>query len=388
MTNTCRIGQALALGAASLVFAAVGSSVAGLGCSNPSIVSDGSGGQSGGGGNSGGGNHAGGTSGFTLPTNPDAGSKPKTCDPDAGKCYAVVDAGPYCGDGIVQSDRGETCDDGNRKGGDGCSGTCHVEPNYTCPVAGQPCISTIVCGNGTREPGESCDDGNTQSNDGCSSNCDVEPGWLCPSEGQSCTRIVTCGDGRLQSGEQCDLGAANGTGVGCDAHCVLQPGWTCKGHTCQQVPVCGDGQVTGAEECDEGSKSSGTGCCENCRIGGSYCSCPPSGGACTDNSRCGNGVLEKDELCDDGNNKDGDGCSAKCQTESGWQCRMAGKPCNPMCGDSRIIGSEECDDGNTVTGDGCSSICRVEPGWTCSTTTPSACTHSICGNGKVEAGET
>jgi cysteine-rich repeat protein len=45
---------------------------------------------------------------------------------------------------------------------------------------------------------------------------------------------------------------------------VLQPGWTCKGHTCQIVPMCGDGQVTGGEQCDEGSKSSGTGCCDNC----------------------------------------------------------------------------------------------------------------------------
>jgi fibro-slime domain-containing protein len=297
----------------------------------------------------------------------DAGADARACDRDSGKCYAAVDAGPYCGDGIVQEERGEACDDANRIGGDGCSGTCKVEPNHRCPVAGQPCISTVACGNGIREPGESCDDKGSASGDGCSSTCGVEPGWVCPLAGQPCQRLVTCGDGRLQSGEQCDLGTANGSGVGCDANCVLQPGWTCKGHTCQRVPVCGDGQVTG-------------------KITASYCSCPSSGGACRDNSHCGNGVLEKSELCDDGNTKDSDGCSATCQTESGWQCRMAGKPCNPLCGDGRITAGETCDDGNGDTGDGCSSICQVEPGATCAGT-PSVCTRAVCGNKKLEAGE-
>jgi fibro-slime domain-containing protein len=362
-------------------------SAAQWGCSSGSIVQDGQGGTAGK--TSAGG--AGGSVVVTLTTplpNADAAADARSCRADGDKCYVVVDAGPYCGDGIMQTERGEECDDANRIGGDGCSGTCKLEPNHICPTPGQPCISTVVCGDGVREPGESCDDHNTSDGDGCSSHCAVEPGWLCPTAGQPCTRLVTCGDGRLQSGEQCDLGSANGTGVGCDSHCVLQPGWTCKGHTCQLVPVCGDGQVTGGEQCDEGKTASGTKCCESCRIAASSCSCPSSGGACQDNSRCGNGVLEKDELCDDGNTKDGDGCTGKCQIESGWQCRMAGKPCNPLCGDSRIIGSEECDDGNPDTGDGCSSICRVEPGWDCGKTIPSRCTHSICGNGKVETGET
>lgn len=37
---------------------------------------------------------------------------------------------PYCGDGIVQSDRGEECDDGNTQDGDGCSSQC---ANEICP---------------------------------------------------------------------------------------------------------------------------------------------------------------------------------------------------------------------------------------------------------------
>ncbi len=310
----------------------------------------------------------------------------KVCGADSGKCYAVADAGPYCGDGLVQSDLTESCDDGNRVGGDGCSGACKLEPNFSCPVSGQPCASTVVCGNGLREVGESCDDANTHAADGCSSHCDVEPGWHCPTAGLTCRRLVTCGDGRLQAGEQCDLGIVNGSEVGCDANCVLQPGWTCKGHTCSQVPLCGDGRVTGSEQCDEGSSPSGTHCCDACRLAASYCSCPPAGGACRDDSRCGNGVLEKSELCDDGNVAAGDGCTATCNVESGWQCRLAGKPCIPLCGDARIISPEQCDDGNKTASDGCSITCKFEPGWSCSGT-PSVCRHAVCGNGSTEAGE-
>jgi fibro-slime domain-containing protein len=310
----------------------------------------------------------------------------KVCTADGGKCYAVVDAGPYCGDGLVQTDLGESCDDANRVGGDGCSGTCKLEPNFACPTAGQPCVSTIQCGNGDRETGETCDDANVKDGDGCSIDCSVEPGWHCVTEGQPCQRLVTCGDGRLQAGEQCDLGSTNGTGRGCDANCVLQPGWSCKGHTCNQVPVCGDGMVTGSEQCDEGGTPSGTGCCDDCKLAASYCSCPASGGKCTDKSRCGNGVLERAETCDDGNTAALDGCSSSCQVESGWQCRAAGKPCIPLCGDGRKTGSEDCDDGNKDSSDGCSSTCKVEPGWTCSGT-PSACKNAVCGNAQVEAGE-
>lgn len=40
------------------------------------------------------------------------------------ECQAVE---RYCGDSVVDSDDGETCDDGNQISGDGCSSTCQVE---------------------------------------------------------------------------------------------------------------------------------------------------------------------------------------------------------------------------------------------------------------------
>lgn len=85
------------------------------------------------------------------------GDSEEDCDEDhcdGSGCESV------CGNGIVEA--GETCDDGNFLGGDGCSASCQPES---------------VCGNGVVELGETCDDGNTWSGDGCSSVCLCE----CPS---------------------------------------------------------------------------------------------------------------------------------------------------------------------------------------------------------------
>lgn len=72
-----------------------------------------------------------------------------------GACHAVV-----CGDGIT--DGPEACDDGNLAAGDGCAALCD---------------SNESCGNGVVDTvdGESCDDGTLgRSQDGCSSTCQTE----------------------------------------------------------------------------------------------------------------------------------------------------------------------------------------------------------------------
>jgi cysteine-rich repeat protein len=63
---------------------------------------------------------------------------------------------PVCGNSAIEI--GETCDDGNTMGGDGCSATCNVE----------------ICGNGVLDVGEECDDSNTTGGDGCSAICAIE----------------------------------------------------------------------------------------------------------------------------------------------------------------------------------------------------------------------
>ena len=64
-------------------------------------------------------------------------------------CQNVMGETSYCGDGRVDAENGETCDDGNGTDGDGCSVTCEIE------------MEPAVCGNGVQEEGEDCDDGNT-----------------------------------------------------------------------------------------------------------------------------------------------------------------------------------------------------------------------------------
>ena len=94
-----------------------------------------------------------------------------------------------CGDGIVDTDAGEICDDGNRSNDDGCDSNCTL----------------TSCGNGILNEGEECDDGNRV----------VE---FCPYEvgdcvgGAACTEIPglisRCGDGiiDIDNGEECDDG--------------------------------------------------------------------------------------------------------------------------------------------------------------------------------------
>ncbi len=98
----------------------------------------------------------------------------ETCDVGPGggsNCTTTCDRIAACGDGF--KDLGESCDDGNLVGGDGCSATCAtVESGYACGSFGGPCIP--ICGNGAMTGGEGCDDGDIVGGDGCDSACEQE----------------------------------------------------------------------------------------------------------------------------------------------------------------------------------------------------------------------
>jgi cysteine-rich repeat protein len=118
------------------------------------------------------------------------------------------------------------------------------------------------CGNGTLEtPGESCDDGNQQGGDGCSANCQTETDWICPEPGKPCVFTVKCGDGVVAGAETCDDRNLK-SGDGCSADCRVEPGWTCPAVGARCLPVCGDGMVLGSETCDDANTTSGDGCSE------------------------------------------------------------------------------------------------------------------------------
>jgi len=84
-----------------------------------------------------------------------------------------------CGNRVVNA--GETCDDGNRAGGDGCGTTCILEPGFRCSTPGATCVA--LCGDSIRAGAgsfrEECDDGNARDGDGCSAACRVEFGFGC-----------------------------------------------------------------------------------------------------------------------------------------------------------------------------------------------------------------
>lgn len=113
-----------------------------------------------------------------------------------------------------------------------------------CPTAEAP----LPCGDGVVDEsvGESCDDGNRQDGDGCSALCEIEDGYACASGG---TCYASCGDGIVTADEQCDDGVNNGPGYG---QCA---------YDCTFGPYCGDGVVDLPEECDDGASNGITGAC-------------------------------------------------------------------------------------------------------------------------------
>jgi fibro-slime domain-containing protein len=339
--------------------------------------------------------------GWLPPPVPDSGTPdvPTTPINDCGDaCFDPVDAGPVCGNGVL--DDGELCDDGNSRPGDGCSGLCRKEPNYTCRVPGQPCEPDPLCGDGKLTPDEQCDDGNPNNGDGCSSTCKLESGCTANDAGAAtCPPKTVCGDGIITTGEQCDDGNV-WSSDGCSDTCQAEKGWKCvtPGSPCVRDEYCGDGVITAAkgEQCDDGNALAGDGCTGTCQIEPFY-KCPPEipGTKCQSTIVCGDGKIIGDEACDDSNTKAGDGCSADCkQVEPGYVCPNAngvGGACTLVpqetCGDAKLSYGEQCDDGNALAGDGCSATCQVEQGYRCPEVGKKCVLVAVCGDAKLSVAD-
>jgi cysteine-rich repeat protein len=128
-----------------------------------------------------------------------------------------------CGDGIVLKPM-EECD----PAGPGtnmdkaCSSTCKFNAGWACSSDSPPKCHQTVCGDKIVEGSEGCDDGNTVPNDGCSPTCHSEPD--CNATTGQCTS--KCGDALIVN-EECDDGNTN-DGDGCSHDCKVESGFVCK----------------------------------------------------------------------------------------------------------------------------------------------------------------
>ncbi|HEY5962121.1 MAG TPA: DUF4215 domain-containing protein, partial [Polyangiaceae bacterium] len=103
--------------------------------------------------------------------------------------------------GNEKTEAGETCDAGKAKNGlfygdaTGCSKTCTLEPSCR-DTNGKTTACITRCGDGNidKDRGEDCDDANGVSGDGCSSDCKVEEGFECTTKESADTD--TCGSAK------------------------------------------------------------------------------------------------------------------------------------------------------------------------------------------------
>ena len=211
---------------------------------------------------------------------------PKIC---AGNCLFTgnpIKVGQaVCGNSVTEL--GESCDDGNSNGNDGCSSVCLKEGT-----------AVPLCGNTVLDPGEQCDDGKVLDGDGCSAKC--------LNEGAGSIKSI-CGDGvkdhtNTNGGEACDDGNTK-NGDGCSSNCLFEGGIVAYSNA-----RCGDGVVGTGETCDDGKTVGGDGCSDVCLNEGT------NPGFDATKNHCGNGVknIGEDEGCDLALGKIASGCSKEC----------------------------------------------------------------------------
>ncbi len=273
-----------------------------------------------------------------------------------------------CGNRYIDHDTAETCDDGNRRDGDGCSSTCKLEApfSFNGPIPWPGGTQGITCGDDVVSAGEQCDRGarcirrdGKQTNRYCRlepnvsicnpfihGNCSADhPDTFCDEDG---------GDdifGNWDDQVRCEV---RDNGI-CDKNCQLRGFFNSRGDEIYAFPFaegqCGNEKVEPYEECDGGED-----CTANCQLKKAHTAPKPDSEGNIP-PHCGDNKLRVGEECDDGNFIDFDGCT---------HCLV------DLCGNGIDDAGEQCDDNNRLSGDGCSKWCIRE---------------NICGNGLLDPGE-
>lgn len=285
------------------------------------------------------------------------------------------------------------------------SGSATVAPAAT--MAAQPITLCPTCGNGTIEIGETCDDGNAVGCDGCSLTCDIQScsdANVCTTDSchptfgcrfQAVANGLVCNDGlNCTSADSCLFGHCTGTQMDCSAfddqclHGVCNESTQqCETEEANQGQACDDGLFcTVADECNTGtcggaqrdcSAENGDCTAGTCNETTDQCEAQPAnegaacddGQSCTLNDVCTNGVCgypaASNCLC-----IDGCGCAIACYTGTDFclasTCTTPDPGCStvlqPCCGNGTLEPGEQCDDGNSTEDDGCTTSCEVGAG--------------------------
>ncbi|MDH5493348.1 MAG: hypothetical protein OEY14_15445, partial [Myxococcales bacterium] len=197
------------------------------------------------------------------------------CNPE-GTCA------PLCGNGVVDTTAGETCDS---RGAD----TMACDADCTAPACGD--------GHTNRPAGEICDDGNTVDECpygsvdcvGCAADCSAPiVGAYCGDGATDTADGETCDDGNTIDETACAYGTASCTT--CNA--------ACDGDLILTGAICGDGAIDAAdgEACDDGNADACGGCTADCTaVSASPTGCA-AGVGCTADADCTSGT------CDPGTN--------------------------------------------------------------------------------------
>lgn len=225
----------------------------------------------------------------------------------------VADATCVGGTPNREVQQGETCDDGDAEGGDGCSPNCQQEPGFQC--TGSPSTCVVDCGNG-RDPGNDCEEDSLE-------NPVRRPGV-------PMVRSLTLADTK-------DFFAFN-----------VFPGTTPIVSIFElDEPCTGQGFTIFAfnQFGQQGSINAPTNCFKIPFLGlepGEYVmqverATPSATTYQFSVEACGDGRIGPGESCDDGDNVDGDGCSAGCEPEVGYLCTRSPSVCRAVtCVDSSL----------------------------------------------------
>jgi|GEM_PF-959261 cysteine-rich repeat protein len=281
---------------------------------------------------------------------------------------------PYtCGNGIVETENGEECDDGALNGSYGhCDEDCGLSMAFYCGdgylAGGETCdcgntstYDTVIADSGSWAAINACETSNGQYSENISLSCNYD----CTSPGPS------CGDLELNGDETCDGDSEEWEGALC-----------ANGDMCSSDSDCSDGSVCG----DGGDECPYSAICEDISLAGQACStytdcrytktfesggyvligwtsCTSGycesvadvGSSCSTNDDCNSGICGEYEYQLSRYRSCPDDCAW--DTSGGdWSSCVAG---DQVCGNGVLEGSEECDDGNTSNNDACTGQCRL-----------------------------